>query len=265
MTGRKSFGDRPLSVKHHARRGLGTRASVLYHCPYDNHVSSGREGFITSEKCLICYDKDMTNPETANPSNDRVVTLPQDTTIDQLLERLVAGNIPVGDYGTGNAKTVLHLLSEISEGEATLTIDNGNNVFREVNVLWSDVLCEHSDGTVYLLKEDRQEFKDGRVKRRNLESSIGEKLKPSESPEEAVGRALQEELGISDATGIYRIGYDERTFIPDTFPGIESTYKMHKYVTVIPESEFQPQGYIEYQADKTNYYVWTQLHPATSE
>lgn len=201
----------------------------------------------------------MISPEAAKSPGARV-TLPSDISFDTLMEKLITGNISVEDYGVGNAKTVSHLLSEINEGEATVTIDEANNIYREVSVLWADVLCVCSDGRVYILKEDRQEFKDGRVKRRNLDSSIGEKLKPSEAPNDAVSRALREELSVEEIDRVYDVGYNERTFIPDTFPGIESTYKMHKYVTVIPEKEFKPEGYVEYQNDKTNYYVWELLH-----
>ncbi|MDB5180458.1 MAG: hypothetical protein JWO54_216 [Candidatus Saccharibacteria bacterium] len=201
----------------------------------------------------------MTNPEQAELQNLRTI-VPADITLDQLMEKLIAGNVPVDQFGVGNAKTVLHLLTEIVEGETVMTIDDNHNVYRNVNVLWADVLCELADGKVYILREDRQEFKDGRVKRRALGSSIGEKLKPSESPEDAINRALQEELGVKTIDRIHKIGYNERTFIPDPFPGLESSYQMHKFVTVIPESEFKSEGYVEYQQDKTNYYVWELLN-----
>jgi len=54
-------------------------------------------------------------------------------------------------------------------------------------VLWVDVINIRPNGDIYLLKEDRQEF-HGRLKpkRRKLQSSIGEKLKPGEDPAAAV-------------------------------------------------------------------------------
>lgn len=206
----------------------------------------------------------MTNPETTPELEQRQV-LPASANFDQLLEKLVEGKIPVETYGTGNAKTVNHLLSEVNEGEAIITIDNQGNVYREVNVLWVDVLCELSNGDVYYLREDRQEFKDGRTKRRALEFSIGEKLKPSEEPADAVRRALNEELGLTEFDRLHKVGYDEKTFVPDTFPGIESTYKMHKYVSAIPESGYKPEGYVEYQADKTNFYNWELMHSSADQ
>lgn len=204
----------------------------------------------------------MTAPETPDLTEKRT-TITQSISLDELLEKLVVGGVPVETYGTGNAKTIHHLLSEVNEGESVMFVDAKGTLTREVNVLWVDVLCELSNGDVYILKEDRQEFKDGRVKRRGIDSSIGEKLKPSETPEDAVERALQEELGVYETKSVNKIGYTERTFTPDTFPGIESTYRMHKYVSMIPESEFTPNGYVEYQSDKTNFYTWDLLHSSS--
>jgi hypothetical protein len=204
----------------------------------------------------------MTNPE-AERVTEEVTILPIDINLDQLLQRLLAARIPIDEYGKGAAKTINHLLSEINEGEAILTVDTNKNVYRQVNVLWLDVICNLSNGDAYILKEDRQEFKDGRVKVRSLDSSIGEKLKPFETIEEGVARALQEEIGVDKIDSLYDIGYQERTFIPDTFPGIESTYKMYKFASVIPETSFVPEGYIEEQSDKTNYYTWELIHKST--
>lgn len=201
----------------------------------------------------------MTNPEIERIHED-VVTLPNDTTYDELLSRLIDGKIPVDAYGVGNAKTLSHLLAEINEGESIVTIDVRGIVRRQVTVLWVDVICTLSNGDVHILKEDRQEFKDGRVKVRNLTSSLGEKLKPSETINEGVMRALQEEIGAEEVDNLYETGYEEKTFIPETFPGIESTYSMHKFACVIPEQAFVPEGYVEKQHDKTNYYTWERIH-----
>ncbi len=202
----------------------------------------------------------MSDPETASATSEKRHSMPSNIPIDGLLDVLRAANIPIDEYGKGNAKTIEHLLSEIHEGEAIMTVGEQGAVYREVNVLWLDVLCELSDGKVYLLREDRQEFKDGRTRVRKLDSSIGEKLKPDEKIEDAAYRALQEELGIGIVESLYENGYTERTFMPDSFPGIESNYKMHQYVSVIPEEAFKSEGYVEYQPDKTNYYVWTLIH-----
>ena len=191
---------------------------------------------------------------------NKIVTISQHVDMDTILEKLREAKIPVDEYGRGTAKTVEHLLSEINEGEAVLTIDQDGKTHRTVGVVWVDVFCALSNGKIYRLKEDRQEFKDGRVKVRNLDSSIGEKMKPSETTNEAIVRALSEELGIVDIETTYDSGYEERTSYTDTFPGIESTYKMHKFAAIIPETAFTADGYIENQHDKTNYYAWELIY-----
>ncbi len=200
----------------------------------------------------------MTNPELN--TQDARIAIAQDISIDELIEKLVAGNIPVEAYGTGVAKTIPHLLTEIRDGESLMSIDASGNVHREVHALWIDVVCELENGDAYTLKEDRQEFKDGRTKRRTLHSSLGEKLKPGEDPEKAVSRAIQEELGIeAEPRGLYYLGEERTLYTPDTYPGLETSYQFYKYVTMLDESSFNTDGYIEYQADKTNYYVWEQI------
>ncbi len=202
----------------------------------------------------------MTNPEIHQPQDMRT-ELASDITLEELLQKLVHAGIPVEQYGTGVAKTVPHLLAEIHEGESLMSVNDKGEIFRDVNVVWADVICTVADGTTYVLKEDRQEFKDGRVKRRNLNSSLGEKLKPGEIPDEAVNRAIEEELGITEPLeGVYYLGYQESVVTPDTYPGLESSYQFHKYATIIPETSFKPEGYVEYQQDKTNYYVWEVAH-----
>lgn len=178
---------------------------------------------------------------------------------DELLEMLIDADIPVEAFGIGGAKTVQHLLTEVQDGESLMSIDSEGKLFREVSVLWLDVLCMREDG-VYALREDRQEFRDGRVKRRNLSSSLGEKLKPGELPQDAVTRALAEEIGFNgEVTELYSLGHEETTRTPDNYPGLETDYHFHKYLTVIPAQAFCPDGYIEHQSDKTNYYVWERI------
>lgn len=87
-----------------------------------------------SEWRLSCYGIKMINPEIADTSDERVI-LPSDLTLDQLLNVLSDGKIPVDEYGKGNAKTIHHPLSVVNEGEAVITIDNHGTVYREVNVL----------------------------------------------------------------------------------------------------------------------------------
>jgi len=63
-----------------------------------------------------------------------------------------------------------------------------------------------------------------------------------------------------EPTGVYFLETEQHTHIPDTYPGLESTYFHYKYAVTIPSSVFKPEGYIEDQEDKTNYYVWELLN-----
>lgn len=81
-----------------------------------------------------------------------------------------------------------------------------------------------------------------------------------EDPELAVQRALSEELGVEEYEKVYHIGDSEEAFTSGTFPGIESTYKLHNFVAVLPGTSFAAGGYVEYQTDKTNYYTWELVH-----
>ena len=135
-------------------------------------------------------------------------------------------------------------------------------MLREVSVVAVDVLSKNSYGDICVLKEEKQVFANGEVKRRNHQSSLGEKIKPGEEPEKAVARALQEELGIEEEVeALYYLGYEETVHTPDTYPALQSSYHFHKYATIIAESSFKPEGYVERQPDKTNFYVWQRVYP----
>jgi hypothetical protein len=205
----------------------------------------------------------MTNPEKQADRGGRT-DLDSDTDLDSLMGHLIGAGLPLEKYGIDGAKTVHHLLQEIHTGDSKVSFDTSGNVYREVKVLWLDVFCSLEDGQLYRLKEDRQVFKDGRanpVKRRNLSSSLGEKLKPDEEPEASISRTLSEELAITaEPAGVYFLETEQTLFTPDTYPGLESTYTHYKYVVTIPPSAFNPEGYIEDQEDKTNYYVWELLN-----
>ena len=84
-------------------------------------------------------------------------------------------------------------------------------------------------------------------------------MKPDELPEDAAVRALSEEIGVSSVLSHYVIGEEEKMYTPPTYPGLESRYSTFSHLVQIGASDFKPDGYIEYQEDKVNYYVWKQL------
>ncbi len=198
----------------------------------------------------------MVSPE-SNASSGESVYLPPTITDATLFEQLSHFRIDITRWGAGSAKGFSDLLKEIQEGESVLAVSAQGELARELRVLRLDVFCRFESGDTYRLKEDRQEFKDGRVRTRPMSTSLGEKLKPDELPEEAVARALFEELGIQAShEALEFTGSSESTLDSPSYPGLPSHYVYYDYVVYIDPREFDPQGYREIQSDKTNYFTW---------
>ncbi len=176
--------------------------------------------------------------------------------IHDLTEIMTGAGLLLDAYGIGEAKDVEDLHGEITEGESLLRLCTNGRLLREVNVVWVDVRCILSDGIAMLLKEDRQVFRDGRLRRRNLPSSLGEKIKAGEDTQAAAVRAIHEEIGVDEIEELRRIRVDLQQFIPPTYPGLVTKYISTYYSAVIPEAAYRPEGYVEHQPKKDNYYVW---------
>jgi hypothetical protein len=179
------------------------------------------------------------------------------TSEEALRTWLAEQQLPVDEYGRGIAKTVGHLFNEIIAGECQIELVDGR-VERTIPGAHLLVRYQPADGKLLLLVEDRQIFSDGRVRRRQLTSSIGEKMHSGETPDQAAIRAFKEELGIADPTDIsldYQ-GLEEKVVASTSYPGIVSHYRTHFYHCLLPERHFNPNGYVEHQVDKSSYWVW---------
>jgi hypothetical protein len=97
--------------------------------------------------------------------------------------------LPLDQYGRGEAKSFQQLSAEITSGETQIRWQDGRPL-RLVRIVVLRVCCRGKT-----LFEDRQEFPDGRVRRRAI-GGLTEKLHPQETHREAVYRALQEELNL---------------------------------------------------------------------
>jgi hypothetical protein len=93
-----------------------------------------------------------------------------------LENQLMKYSIPIQYWGTGNAKTIEHLLDEIDNEECIIK-DEGGYLVRYIEFVGIRMLYKDKDNVTWLLKEDRQEFKDGRIRRRDMQSSVSEKMK----------------------------------------------------------------------------------------
>lgn len=167
---------------------------------------------------------------------------------------LTQHRVPVEIWGKGGAKTIQHLQAEVDAGETTLVADN-ETLLRQVGVAFIDVFYTRGEQKLKL-KEEKQVFRDGRTRPRQLEGSVAEKLSRGEQPIEAARRALREELKISDAFDIQ--GKGSKTELKDSpsYPGLLTKFEKHYFETELNDHQYKPEGYIENQDDKTTYFTW---------
>ena len=171
----------------------------------------------------------------------------------ELMARLAAHGIDTARLGRGEAKTIAHLFAEVRSGEAEL-IERDGQLIRRLAVLNVDVFAE-IDGRRLRLVEDRQVFADGRTRRRELPSSVAEKLHKEEDRETAVARALAEELGIRRFTRVSDFAETATIRESQSFPGILSEVAVHHVDVLIDPEEFKEE-YREDQPDKSTWFVW---------
>lgn len=160
------------------------------------------------------------------------------------------------------AKEIWDLLKEIQEGESTLKLDEETwELIRKIRVLNIRVL--YGDVELY---EEKQVFKDNdwneipeKIRVRNLESSVWEKMQPGESSADAVMRAIQEELGIilseNQLPAWYTIENPPRTQSP-SYPWIQNESSIISTTITLNDAQYNPDGYIEKQKKKNTYFQW---------
>ncbi|XP_010421274.1 PREDICTED: uncharacterized protein LOC104706760 [Camelina sativa] len=140
-------------------------------------------------------------------------------------------------------KNVHNLWLELSDGETSLA--DSTPPVRTVNVVTVRVIGKNGR----ILVESHQELSDGSIRERFR--PLSEKMKPEESPDEAVIRAIKEELGsISDGDddvgkrirvipGSYSRRVEERNSL--SYPGLPARYALHSVdatVEGLPEEDF---------------------------
>jgi hypothetical protein len=179
--------------------------------------------------------------------------------ITQLLKE---HGIDTSSWGHGDAKTTAHLAIELLSGESQLVESENGEILRLVEVACGIIKYIDEAGKTFELAEDRQEFSDGRVRRREhlKGTSISEKMSVGEEPKEALLRGINEELGIEG--GISIVGEPEvaeRLRISQSFPGLKSQYRVYNFNVTISEEVYNPAGYKEEQKDKSTYFVWKEI------
>lgn len=178
---------------------------------------------------------------------------------ESLRLELTRAGININDWGIGQAKTLEHLQKEIDEGEATLITNENGEILRSIVVGGADVYYTSPENKTYRLKEEKQVFKDGRERSRDLEVALSEKMKPGEEPETAMIRGIKEELGILGDIQITELGSETEIKPSQSYPGLRTQYKKYMYKVLLTQSQFNPIGYIEEQLDKNTYFIWEEI------
>ena len=177
-------------------------------------------------------------------------------TVEELTNKLKEYSIPVEEWGTGEAKNVEHLLDEI-RGEECNVEDRGGYLIRSIEFVGVRIYHKDKDNVTWVLKEDKQEFKDGRVRRRNMPSSVSEKMKFGEDSLISAIRGIKEELGVG-VEGHQLIKMRDLFYNggSQSYPGLRTRYKGHQFTCFFNDDQFDENGYIEVQKDKSTFFKW---------
>jgi len=175
--------------------------------------------------------------------------------LQELRQQLEQAGVDISLWGKGEAKTLESLYQELEKGESILQMVDGKlELIRYV--VSANVYYVSKDGCKLHLQEDKQVFKDGRIRHRRYAQPIAEKMKPDEEAKDAMIRCLQEELGLDGNFNLKQIDSYQNKIESQSYPGLESQYFGHRFEVILNDEQFQEAGYTEEQEDKTTYFVW---------
>lgn len=179
--------------------------------------------------------------------------------INKLINLLKKYDVPVEYWGTGKSKTIEHLLKEIEEKECSV-VEQDNNLTRYIEFVGIKIYYTDENDQRWFLKEEKQEFNDGRIRRRNIPSSVSEKMKFGEDSSLSAIRGIEEELGVkinqSQLSKHSDLRYDGGSV---SYPGLDTKYKGHRFICNFNDNQFNPNGYIEVQRDKRTFFLWKKI------
>jgi hypothetical protein len=176
-------------------------------------------------------------------------------TKSKLIEILDRYKIDISNWGKGESKTIDHLFTEIIKGESNIVEKNGS-LLRRVSAL--SIIVRYKD---LILREDYQEFNDGRKRKRKMKASVAEKLDPSDKNlTEAVKRAISEELGIEISDNQISKREDEiKNRLSTSYPNLQSEVVLFGFEVNLTDSQFKKDGYVEIQKDKKTFFKWENI------
>ncbi|CAI0384805.1 unnamed protein product, partial [Linum tenue] len=179
----------------------------------------------------------------SNPNNRRRFANP-DSLSNWLKPRLPSDSFSSWGVKPGT-KNVHNLWLEISQGETSLA--DSTPPIRTVNVATVKIIGKNNR----VLIESHQELSDGTVRSRHR--PLSEKIKPDESPDSAVLRAIREELGsiaggeVQIVSGSYREKVEERCSA--SYPGLPARYMLYSVDAIVdglPDDDFVTEEGEEY-------------------
>ncbi|HAP37401.1 hypothetical protein A2574_04095 [Candidatus Shapirobacteria bacterium RIFOXYD1_FULL_38_32] len=175
-------------------------------------------------------------------------------TKENTLKILLETGVPLWRWGRGAAKEIGDLMEEVEQGDSIVTEEKGK-ALRKVAVACVDVYYRKGEKELRL-REDRQEFKDGRVRRRELLSSLSEKIKQRENPKIAAYRGITEELGVRGQIGLMTKEVINTKIESPSYPGLMTSFRYHFFDAYLDQEQFREEGYVEIQPRKKIYFVW---------
>lgn len=179
--------------------------------------------------------------------------------VNELIAKLNEFGISVEEWGTKQAKTPRHLLNEITGKECSI-VDEGGQLVRYIEFVGVKVYYDDEEGNRWYLKEFEQIFKDGRVRKRSMKSSVSEKMKAGEDPLVSAVRGVEEELGViiqdSQLSDRRDISFNGDSV---SYPGLQTKYKGYQFTTTFTKEQYKADGYVEVQEDKSTYFKWMKL------
>ena len=142
--------------------------------------------------------------------------------------------IDISSWWKAPHKSVRHLLDEINKEETSLMCSQ-DDVSRCVYVSTGDVYYRDLNNQLYLLKEEKQVFPEGEVKKRDLNSSISEKSSKNEDDKEGIIRALDKELWITNENikSILDMWIEEKSRESQAYPGLLTKYILAKFLILL--------------------------------
>ncbi|MDO8269822.1 MAG: NUDIX domain-containing protein [Candidatus Levybacteria bacterium] len=179
---------------------------------------------------------------------------------EQLTSFLEKYGIDTKIWGEGATKTVELLMEELDKGEAMLSVTEEGNLLRVLNSLCVNIRHRTSDGKIFILEEERQEFQNGQSRKRvYLNGSVAGKIEKGETPEEAARRELLEELKIPFEGALELEAETVSLRESQSYPGLTTQYNLSIFAMEMPAEYFKSEGYIEVQDRVTTYFGWKQV------